>query len=227
MKQINSSIYKLLFAGWLGVVLFWLAGVPDGSYQTIDVNISIWFTGVLKAHPDVAQVLYNFNSISEAYTNVLVMFACLVFGMLRLKSQDRTAGFFKILAAFIWVEFWIIFVINPFISQFLTLDVNMVPEVSSWINETQRVVGNETALISRHVFTMLFLAWYNVDERVDFLSKILIYSCAIIFSFAPILNAHHWMSDFLFSGWLAYSFVHLSALCKLEYWLQNWFSNNK
>lgn len=227
MELINHSIYKLLFAGWLGVFLFWLAGVPEGSYQQLDVNMCIWITNMLQHHPYIAKLLYNFNSISEIYINLVTMLVFMVLSAMRQHGEARYENICKIICAFIWVEFWILCIINPFISQFLTLDVNLVPEVSTWINETNRIVDNETTLISRHVFTMLFLAWYYLNGKKDCISRVIIYFCAIVFSVAPILNAHHWMSDFLFSSWLAFSCVHFSKLFKLDYILFKRLFQNK
>lgn len=225
MPSKNSNIYRLLFAGWFGVILFWMAGVPEGSYQQLDVAVSIWLTNFLKASPSVAQLLYKFNSINEAYINVPIMLLCQLIVCLYFTNLSRKQAFYKLFCTFIWVEFWILLVINPFVTKLFAMDVHIVPEVSSWISETNR--QTTAAIISRHVFAMFFLAWYFIDHKTQRFGKCLIYLCALLFALPPILNVKHWLSDWLFSAWFAYSAACVSRLANLEEHLTRWFFQKK
>ncbi len=216
MVPVNSNIYRLMLAGWFGVILFWVAGVPEGGYQQLDVNVSIWIANFLKSSPVVSQFLFKFNSIDETYINIPIMILCQIIASLRLAKSERAQSLLKIIIIFLWVEFWILLIINPYLSKVFTLDVHIVPEVSNWMTETNRVVNDNAALISRHVFSMLFFAWYFIDKKTDNFSKAVIAICAITFALPPMLNAKHWLSDWLFSAWFAYSAVHISKLFNLE-----------
>ena len=227
MTILKSNMHKLMLAGWFGVLLFWMSGIPEGSYQQLDVAFSIYVTNILKSSPAVASFLYKFTSLDEAYLNVPVMMSLLAFASYRAEPGQRLPRFIKLTFAFLWLEFWILFVINPFISKIFAMDVRIVPEVNSWISETNRFVGDNTAVISRHVFAMLFLAWFYLDEKTDKFSKFLIYLCAITFALPPVLNIKHWLSDCLFSAWFAYSSVQISKIINLDGQVLAWFAQKK
>lgn len=213
-----------MFAGWVGVLLFFLAGVPDGSYQLLDVNISIAITNYLKSSPILASILFKFTSIDESYVNVPILLLIIGIASYQLKA-NRKIGAYVMVCSLFWVELWILGVVNPFFSKVSVMNFNIVPEVGDWMSQTQRVYADNNSIISRHVFAMFFYASYCYNKNYTKLAKLSIWLCALLFAIPPILNAKHWLSDWLFSVWFAYSAVNLSKFVNLETKLHNFFQN--
>lgn len=230
MQQTNKYIKRLLFAGWFGIFLFIIAGIPDGSYQIFDVKVSILITNYLKSSPALSNFLYHFNSIDEVYINVPAILLLQLLLIKRLPLEKRKPAVISVLASIIWLELWILLVINTLLVDVFTMDVHIVPEVNSWISETNRIISSESSLISRHVFTMVFLSLYFADAGHSKFSKILVWACALTFAVPQLLNVNHWISDWLFSVWFTYSAFNLSRLIPIEkliYKLASLFSKQK
>lgn len=224
MEKINKHLYCILFAGWLGVILFFLAGIPEYGYQMLDINTSISLTNFLKSHPEISNVLLKFNSVDEMYLNVPIILTAIAFAVSGLKA-GRKQAFIGMLAALFWVEFWIMGFINPFFSKIAILDFNVVPEVGAWMLETKRVVASNGSILSRHVFAMFFLSGYCYNSKYSKPLKVLIWFLALVFAVPPLLNAKHWLSDWIFSLWFTFSAIHFSKFINLESRLQNFFQN--
>lgn len=215
MEGINKHLKHILLAGWLGVLLFFLAGIPENSYQILDVKISISIANYLKASPTISSFLYQFNSIDHIFINLPIIIGIILLAITQLKSNRRQALLSVILALF-WVELWIFALINPIFSKITIMDFNIVPEVESWLSETNNGISSSNSIVSHHVFAMFFYASYCYRKDFSTIAKISIWLCALTFAIPPILNAKHWLSDWLFSAWFTYSSIHLSKFIDIE-----------
>lgn len=216
MNKLNIHIKKLAFAGWFGVLIYILISIPDGGFLQFDVMAFMSVIDLLKSSPYLSNFLYKFNSVKEIWLNVPIMLICMFFTARYMPKEQRKEQYLKILCTVFLVEMWIMLIINPLLSKIITLNIDIVPEVKVWMDSTNRVVNESASLISRHVFTMFFYAFYFVEKEHPTKFKFLIWICAIVFSLPLFLNARHWLSDVVFSIWLSYSAVNLCKLFEIE-----------